>query len=120
MLQTRSISCRRNRKQQRKPSSAPPDSLPPKSDSLPGDLRREDPAATAIAPDTCPMPAKMSLRTTSRSARMRWRPMAATKPIRSTTTIPPRTYTPRDYEEQIDEVANARRDRNKRAKAEER
>ena len=36
----------------RRESSAPPDSVTPKPDALPGDLRRED--QTAIAPDSLP------------------------------------------------------------------
>ena len=102
--------------QERKESSAPPDSVTPTRDELPGDLRRED--QTAVAPDTLP---------SSEDDISEEEPMGAHSlapdggaedhPIHDDD--PSEDFTPRDYEEMIDEVADAKRDGQKRATADE-
>ncbi|MBV9557338.1 MAG: hypothetical protein JO254_09680 [Pseudolabrys sp.] len=100
--------------QKRRPeSSAPPDSVTPKSDALPGDLRRSD--STAVAPDTLPeidadAPADEDI------------PLAAHRPSEDGGASqhpihdddPGEDFTPGDFEEQIDEVADARKGRRAR------
>ncbi len=81
---------------------APPDSVTPKPDALPGDLRRED--QTAIAPDTLPG---------SEDEIAEDEPLGAhavapdggapDHPIHDDD--PSQEFTPRDYEEQIDDLA---------------
>ena len=103
----------KNPQQSRRESSAPPDSVTPKSDALPGDLRRGD--RTAIAPDTLPeidadAPADEEL------------PLAAHRPAEDGGLAqhpihdddPAEDFTPGDYEEQIDEVADSRKGRRAR------
>jgi len=101
----------------RKPSSAPPDSLPPSSDALPGDLRRED--QRQVPPDSLPATDEEAARDDSLGAH----PLAPdggdeNHPIHDDD--PAEDFTPDDYEEQIDEVAESRRDQAKRATADER
>lgn len=101
---------------ERKPS-APPDSLPPRSDALPGDLRRED--QRTVPPDSLPQADEETAGDEAQGAHS----LApdggdASHPIHDDD--PSEDFTPRDYEEQIDEVADARRDQNQRAKVEER
>ncbi len=101
----------KNPQQQRRESSAPPDSVTPKSDSLPGELRRGD--RGAVPPDSLPeideaAPADEDI------------PLAAQRrsedggiaqhPIHDDD--PDEDFTPGDYEEQIDEVADVRGPRN--------
>ena len=104
--------------QQRKPSPAPPDSLPPKSDNLPGDLRREDPAATAVAPDALPG-SEDELEEDGPVGAHALAPDGGdeTHPIHDDD--PAEDYTPGDYEEQIDKLEQARRGQAKRATADE-
>jgi len=101
--------------QQKRQSSAPPDSLPPKSDAIPGDLRREDPASSAISPD---LPADVD----GGAPADEDVPLAAQRPSEdggvATHPIhdddPSEDFTPGDYEEQIDEVADSRKGRRAR------
>jgi len=100
----------------RKPSSAPPDSLPPSSDALPGDLRRED--QRQVPPDSLPDKDEEAARDDILGAH----PLAPdggdeNHPIHDDD--PSEDFTPDDYEEQIDEVAKSRRDQTKRATADE-
>jgi hypothetical protein len=93
-----------------------PDSLPSESDALPGDLRRED--QRQVPPDNLPSAGEDTDRDEARGGR----PLAPdggdeNHPIHDDD--PSEDFTPRDYEEQIDEVADARRDRRKRADVEE-
>jgi hypothetical protein len=102
---------------ERKESSAPPDSLPPKSDALPGDLRRDD--QRSVPPDSLPDADENAAGDEPRGGH----PVApdggdADHPIHDDD--PTEDFTPRDYEEQIDEVADARTDDRKRADVEER
>jgi hypothetical protein len=97
-------------------TSAPPDSLPAKSDALPGDLRREDQRRTP--PDDLPTADENADRDEPRGAH----PLApdggdANHPIDDDD--PSEDFTPRDYEEQIDKVADSLRDQAKRADVEE-
>lgn len=99
----------------RKP--APPDSLPQRSDAVPEELRREDQAA--VPPDSLPDADEEAEGDEARAGH----PLAPdggdqNHPIHDDD--PSEDFTPRDYEEQIDEVADARRDRQKRADVEER
>jgi hypothetical protein len=100
----------------RHPSSAPPDSLPPKSDALPGDLRRED--QQAVPPDSVPNADEEASGDDSTGGHA----LApdggdANHPIHDDD--PSEDFMPDDYEEQIEEVAESRRDQAKRAKANE-
>ena len=97
-------------------TSTPPDSLPPKSDALPGDLRREDQRSTP--PDSLPEANEDTDGDQPRGAH----PLApdggnANHPIHDDD--PSEDFTPRDYEEQIDKAADALRDQSKRADVEE-
>jgi hypothetical protein len=100
----------------RRESAAPPDSVTPKPDALPGDLRRED--QTAIAPDSLPgseddiaEDGPVGAHTLAPDGG------AGDHPIHDDD--PAEDFTPRDYEEMIDEVADAKRDGQKRATADE-
>jgi hypothetical protein len=98
------------------PRKAPPDSLPPKSDALPGDLRRED--QRSVPPDSLPGAGEDTDRDEARGGH----PLAPdggdqNHPIHDDD--PSEDFTPRDYEEQIDEVADGRRNQQKRADVEE-
>jgi hypothetical protein len=102
--------------QQQRRTSAPPDSLPPKSDALPSDLRRED--QTAVAPDSVPGPDEESAGDEPVGAHsLSPDGGAADHPIHDDD--PAEDFTPDDYEEQIDDVAKARRDQANRATADE-
>jgi hypothetical protein len=101
----------KNPQQQRRETSAPPDSVTPKSDSLPGDLRRTD--QDALPPDSLPeveTPADDDI------------PLARARPSEDGGVSqhpvhdddPSEDFTPGDYEEQIDEVADARKARRAR------
>ena len=99
----------------RKPS-APPDSLPSKSDALPDDLRRE--SQRSVPPDSLPDAGEDTGGDEPRGAH----PLApdggdADHPIHDDD--PSEDFTPRDYEEQIDKVADSLRDQAKRAEVEE-
>jgi hypothetical protein len=101
----------------RQPSSAPPDSLPPTSDALPGDLRRED--QSAVPPDSLPdADEEADGDDTVGAHSLAPDGGVAEHPIHDDD--PSEDFTPNDYEEQIDEVADASRDRRKRADVEER
>ena len=94
----------------------PPDSLPRKSDALPGDLRRGD--QSSVPPDSLPDAGEDTGRDQARGGH----PLAPdggdeNHPIHDDD--PSEDFTPRDYEEQIDEVADSRKDRRKRADVEE-
>jgi hypothetical protein len=95
---------------------APPDSLPPKSDAVPDDLRRED--QRSVPPDSLPGAGEDTDRDEARGGH----PLAPdggdqNHPIHDDD--PSEDFTPRDYEEQIDEVADGRRNQQKRADVEE-
>ena len=97
-------------------TSTPPDSLPPKSDAVPDDMRRED--QRSVPPDSLPGANEDTDRDEARGGH----PLAPDggdqdHPIHDDD--PSEDFTPRDYEEQIDEVADSRRDRQKRADVEE-
>jgi hypothetical protein len=97
-------------------TSTPPDSVPPKSDAVPGELRRED--QRSVPPDTLPNAGEDTARDEARGGH----PLAPdgdnpNHPIHDDD--PSEDFTPRDYEEQIDETADARRDQRKRADVEE-
>jgi len=99
----------------RPPSSTPPDSLPPDSDPLPGDLRRED--QQAIASDELPdagedlePEAAQGVHSPSIDGGV------AQHPVHDE---PEEDFTPADYEEQIEDVAESRRNQSKRATADE-
>ena len=97
-------------------TSAPPDSLPSKSDALPGDLRRED--QRTVPPDNLPDADEDTDRDQPRGAH----PLApdggdADHPIHDDD--PSEDLTPRDYEEQIDKIADSLKDQSKRADVEE-
>ncbi|MGI8525243.1 MAG: hypothetical protein ACR2K5_03545 [Pseudolabrys sp.] len=99
----------KNPQPQRRESSAPPDSVTPRSDALPGELRRTDPSA--LPPDSLPdeeAPADDDIPLASQ------RPSedggVAQHPIHDDD--PDEDFTPADYEEQIDEVADVRGPRN--------
>ena len=98
---------------QRGQSSAPPDSVPPKSDALPGDLRREDPSAST--PDSLP-DAEDGASPDEDVPLAAQRPSedggVAQHPIHDDD--PDEDFMPADYEEQIDKVADARRGRRAR------
>jgi hypothetical protein len=102
--------------QKRRESSAPPDSVAPASDAIPGELRREDPASTAVAPD---LPAGIDESGTPADEEL---PLAAHRPSEDGGSLdhpihdddPSEDFTPGDYEEQIDEVADARKGRRAR------
>src|SRR4029079_6388832 len=101
---------------QRQQSPTPPDSLPPPSDALPGDLRRAD--QRQVPPDSLPASDEEAARDGSFGAH----PLAPdggdeNHPIHDDD--PAEDFTPGDYEEQIDEVAQSRRDQAKRATADE-
>jgi len=100
---------------QRPPSSAPPDSLPPEGDPLPGDLRRDD--QQSIATDEVPEAdenvepdAAQGIHSPSIDGGV------AQHPVHDE---PEEDFTPADYEEQIEDVAESRRDQSKRASADE-
>jgi hypothetical protein len=98
------------------PKKPPPDSLPPRSDAVPEDLRRQD--QSSVPPDNLPDADEE----TDRDEPVGGHPLAPdggddNHPIHDDD--PSEDFTPRDYEEQIDEVADARRDRQKRADVEE-
>lgn len=100
----------------RQPSPAPPDSLPPESEALPEDLRRED--QSAVPPDSLPDTDE----STEEDEALGAHPVAEDggdpdHPIHDDD--PSEDFTPRDYEEQIEEVAEGRRDQAKRATADE-
>jgi hypothetical protein len=104
--------------QQRQASSATPDSLPSTSDLLPDELRREDVTGpTAIAPDSLPIPEDEVEGPTSQHVLL---PDggAPDHPIHDDD--PTQDFLPRDYEEQIEEVEEARNDARKRADVNER
>jgi len=99
--------------QKRRETSAPPDSVTPRSDALPGDLRRTD--QSAVPPDSLPpadddVPADEDI------------PLAAQRPSEDGGVSqhpihdddPTEDFTSADYEEQIEEVADARKDRRAR------
>jgi hypothetical protein len=95
---------------------APTGSLPPESDALPDDLRRED--QRQVPPDNLPSAGEDTDRDEARGGH----PLAPdggdeNHPIHDDD--PSEDFTPRDYEEQIDEIADKRRDRRKRADVEE-
>ena len=100
----------------RQPSIAPPDSLPPQSDSLPGDLRRQDQRQTP--PDSLPA-ADEDVSEDSAIGAHTLAPDGgvADHPIHDDD--PTEDFTPGDYEEQIEEIAQSRRDRRARARVEE-
>jgi hypothetical protein len=102
--------------QPRRESSAPPDSLTPAPDALPGDLRRED--QTATAPDSLP-DSDDEIEEDGPTGTHEPSPDggAPDHPIHDDD--PSEDYTPRDYEEQIDEVADARSGQKKRASVDE-
>ncbi len=103
----------KNPQQRRPESSAPPDSVTPKSDALPGDLRGGD--RTAIAPDSLP-------EIDSDAAADEDIPLAAQRPAEDGGVAqhpihdddPAEDFTPGDYEEQIDKVAESRKGRRAR------
>jgi hypothetical protein len=93
-----------------------PGSLPPESDALPDDLRRED--QQQVPPDSVPGTGEDTDRDEARGGH----PLAPdggdeSHPIHDDD--PSEDFTPRNYEEQIDEVADSRRNRRKRADVEE-
>jgi hypothetical protein len=97
-------------------SKTSPDSVPTKSDAVPGELRRED--QRNVPPDSLPTAGEDTARDEARGGH----PLApdggdGNHPIHDDD--PSEDFTPRDYEEQIDEVADARRDQRKRADVEE-
>ena len=93
-----------------------PDSLPPESDALPGDLRRED--QRQVPPDNLPSAGEDTDRDEARGGHQ-VAPDGGDENHPIHDDDPSEDFTPRDYEEQIDEVADARRDRRKRADVEE-
>lgn len=95
---------------------AGPDTLPPNSDALPDELRRRD--QRQVPPEGVPDRNEETGQDEARGGH----PLAPdggddSHPIHDDD--PSEDFTPRDYEEQIDEVADSRRDRRKRADAEE-
>jgi hypothetical protein len=97
-------------------TSTPPDSLPPKSDALPADLRRED--QRQVPPDNLPDAGEDTDRDEARGGH----PLAPdggdpNHPIHDDD--PSEDFTPRDYEEQIDKVADSLRNQARRADVEE-
>jgi hypothetical protein len=89
---------------------------PARSDALPGDLRRDD--QPAVPPDDLPNAEEDTDRDEARGGH----PLAPdggdeNHPIHDDD--PSGAFTPRDYEEQIDEVADSRRNQRKRANVEE-
>lgn len=95
---------------------APSNSLPVRSDALPDDLRRED--QQQVPPDSLPNANEDTERDGARGGH----PLAPdggdeNHPIHDDD--PSEDFTPRDYEEQIDEVADSRRNQRKRADVEE-
>ncbi len=102
--------------QQRQEPSAPPDSVTPTPDALPGDLRRED--QTAVAPDSLPG-SEDDIGDDQPVGAHNLAPDggAPDHPIHDDD--PSEDFTPGDYEEQIEKVAEARRDNAKRATADE-
>jgi hypothetical protein len=97
----------KNPQQQRRESSAPPDSVTPKPDSLPGDLRRTDQRETP--PDSLPQ-ADEDIPVTGHSLAPDGG--VAQHPIHDDD--PEEDFTPGDYEEQIDKVADTRRGQRER------
>lgn len=98
------------------PRKAPPDSRPPKSDALPDDLRRED--QRRVPPESLPGAGEDTDRDEARGGH----PLAPDGGDQNHPTHdddPSEDFTPRDYEEQIDEVADSLRNRAKRADVEE-
>ena len=96
--------------------SAPPDSLPPKSDAVPESLRREDQAA--VPPDSLP-DADEDTEGDQPIGAHSIAPDGGDENHPLHDDDPTEDYTPGDYEEQIDEVADSRRDEQKRADVEE-
>ena len=97
-------------------TSPPPDSLPSNADALPGDLRRQD--QQTVPPDNLPDADENTDLDRPRGGH----PLApdggdADHPIHDDD--PDEDFTPRDYEEQIDQVADALRDQANRADVEE-
>jgi hypothetical protein len=93
-----------------------PDSLPSKSDALPDDLRRRD--QRSVPPDSLPKAEEDTGGDQPRGAH----PLAPDGGDESHPTHdddPSEDFTPRDYEEQIDEIAESLRDQGKRADVEE-
>ncbi len=99
--------------QQKRPeTNAPPDSVTPTSGTLPGDLRREDPSAAP--PDSLPADDEISGDDDI--------PLAAQRPSEDGGVAqhpihdddPDEDFTPADYEELIDEVADSRKARRAR------
>jgi hypothetical protein len=99
------------------PRKPPPDSLPPGAEAMPEDLRREDQRTTP--PDSLPAADEESERDDSIGAHA-LAPDGGDENHPIHDDDPSEDFTPRDYEEQIDEVADARQDRKKRVKVEER
>lgn len=102
---------------QRRTSSSPPDSLPPKSDALPGDLRRE--GQREVPPDSLPDADEDTDGDQPVGAHV-LAPDGGDENHPIHDDDPTEDYTAGDYEEQIDEVAASRRDQKKRADVEER
>jgi hypothetical protein len=102
--------------QDRRESPAPPDSITPTPDALPGDLRRED--QTAIAPDTLPL-SEDELDEDEPLGAHRMAPDGGAEDHPIHDDDPSEDFTPRDYEEQIEKVAEAREAEAKRATADE-
>jgi hypothetical protein len=100
-----------------KHKSPPPDSLPPKSVALPGDLRRED--QRSVPPDSLPEAGEDTEGDEARGGH-RLAPDGGDQNHPIHDDDPSEDFTPRDYEEQIDEVADSRRNQSKRADVEER
>jgi len=101
---------------QRKTSSTPPDSLPPATDAVPGDLRREDQGQ--VPPDSLPNADEEAARDGSVGAHA-LAPDGGDEDHPIHDDDPSEDFTPGDYEEQIDEVAESRRDQEKRATVDE-
>ena len=100
----------------RKPS-VPPDSMPARSDAVPESLRRED--QPAVPPDSLPAADEETEGDEPVGAHS-LAPDGGDENHPIHDDDPSEDYTPRDYEEQIDEVADARVDRQKRVDVEER
>ena len=103
----------KNPQQQRYESSVPPDSVTPSSETLPGDMRRTD--QSAVPPDSLPeaddvAPADedipLSAHRPSQDGGLAQHPIHDDDPTED--------FTPGDYEEQIDQIADARKGRRAR------
>jgi len=103
-------------KPQRQREQSPPVSLPPSSDALPGDLRRQD--QRQVPPDSLPDADEEASKDESLGAHT-LAPDGGNESHPIHDDDPAEDFTPDDYEEQIDEVAQSRRDQAKRATADE-